>query len=272
MADAMATERLSGFLEDLQAKGRYTFTRDEVSAAMHLSKAALNVALFRTTRKGLTCALRKGFYVIVPPEYRARGILPPAHFVDDLMRYLERDYYAGLLSAAAMHGAAHKQPQEFHIVSGVPPLRTITSSGAVIRFFAKRNMPNTGVVEKKTDTGIIKLSSPELTSIDLVAFTKRVGGINRVVELLAELAPMMKPEDLGTIALRAGSVAVAQRLGYVLEVVLEQRILADALFDALGGHALFPAALLPGAGKPNRRRVGATRWRVDENVTIAADI
>ena len=266
------SDRLSDLVDSHQSRGRYVLTRKQALRALDVSDEALKKSARRLVAKRRLAVPRRGFFVIVPVEYREAGAPPPSWFIDDLMKFIGQPYYVGLLSAAALHGAAHQQPQEFHIISGVPPLRTITSSGAVIRFFAKRNMPDTGVVEKKTDTGIIKLSSPELTSIDLVAFTKRVGGINRVVDLLSELAPMMMPEDLGTVALRAGSIAVAQRLGYVLEVILEHRILADALFDALGGHALFPVALVPGARKLSRKRAGSTRWHVDENATIAADI
>jgi predicted transcriptional regulator of viral defense system len=60
--------------------------------------------------------IREGFYVIVPLEYASSGILPPEWFIDELMKFLRQPYYVGLLSAAAIHGAAHQQPQEFHVV------------------------------------------------------------------------------------------------------------------------------------------------------------
>lgn len=33
------------------------------------------------------------------------------------MKFLGQPYYVGLLSAAALHGAAHHQPQEFQVVT-----------------------------------------------------------------------------------------------------------------------------------------------------------
>ena len=114
--------------------GYYTFTLDDVRQALNRSDSAVKASLFRIVKKGLAVSLRKEFYVIVPPEYRVRGIIPPVLFIDDLMVYLDRKYYVGLLSAAALHGAAHQQPQDFFIVTSIPALRPISAKGAKINF------------------------------------------------------------------------------------------------------------------------------------------
>ena len=258
------------FVEGLQSEGRHTFTLADVRKALVRSDSAAKAALFRIARKGLVVALRRGFYVIVPPEYRVRGISPSVLFVDDLMRYLGRSYYAGLLSAAALHGAGHQQPQEFHVVSGIPSLRSITSRGARIRFFARRSMPVKGIEEKKTDTGIIKLSSPELTAIDLVVFEKRIGGINRVAEVLVELADRMRPGKLGELAATACPVSAVQRLGYLLETSIGAAQLADVLFKVLQIRPFFPVSLCSGGDAPAQST--KNRWKVRVNVSVDIDI
>ena len=58
----------------------------------------------------------KGFYTIVPPEYRTAGCIPPEQFIPDLMDYLGEAYYAGLLSVSEYHGAAHHGDLESTIV------------------------------------------------------------------------------------------------------------------------------------------------------------
>lgn len=57
-----------------------------------------------------------GFYVIVPPEYRSSGCLPADQLIPAVMERLGLPYYAGLLSAAQYHGAAHHRPQEFQVM------------------------------------------------------------------------------------------------------------------------------------------------------------
>jgi hypothetical protein len=41
-------------------------------------------------------------------------MLPVYLFADDLMKSLKKNYYLGLYSAAAIHGAGHQQPMESH--------------------------------------------------------------------------------------------------------------------------------------------------------------
>src|SRR3972149_8651136 len=146
------------FVADLQSKGRYTFTRDEAQKALSLSGLALKKSLERLSKKKSIVLVHRGFYVVVPLEYRARGILPPEWFVRDLMQFMERDYYVGLLSAAAIHGAAHQQPQEFHVV--IPrSQRDIQIGNLSIRFFKKAHLLSTPVIETKTSTGLDRKST-----------------------------------------------------------------------------------------------------------------
>ncbi|MCL4766883.1 MAG: hypothetical protein KJZ80_11655 [Hyphomicrobiaceae bacterium] len=56
------------------------------------------------------------------------------------MERAELPYYAGLLSAAQYHGAAHHRPQEFQVV--VAKARRPTSCGKVrVAFIARKNLP-----------------------------------------------------------------------------------------------------------------------------------
>ena len=116
---------LPAWVDDLQAQGRYTFTREEALAATGNTEIAVAASLRRLRKAGRIVSPRRGFHVIVPLEYRAAGAPPAEWFVDDLMRHLERPYYVGLLSAAALYGAAHHAPQVFQVVTDVP-IRPLT--------------------------------------------------------------------------------------------------------------------------------------------------
>jgi predicted transcriptional regulator of viral defense system len=107
---------IAEYVDDLQQKGRYTFTKAEARRAVRVSDTVLKLSLWRLAKKRRIALIREGFYVIVPLEYASSGILPPEWFIDELMKFLRQPYYVGLLSAAAIHGAAHQQPQEFHVV------------------------------------------------------------------------------------------------------------------------------------------------------------
>ena len=72
---------ITTFVEDLQTKGRYTFTQTEAMNADQRSDIALEAALRRLKQKGRIADPRRGFYVIVPMEYREAGC-PPARPCD----------------------------------------------------------------------------------------------------------------------------------------------------------------------------------------------
>ena len=104
------------FITDLIASGRYGLSSDEAAHALGTSAVATRAALRRLRQKGELAMPYKGFYVVVPPEFRNAGCLPAGHFRPSLMEHLGEKYYAGLLSAAEYHGAAHQRPQVFQVV------------------------------------------------------------------------------------------------------------------------------------------------------------
>ena len=123
---------MSIWVEQLQSRGRYTFTRTEAESGTGRSFVAAQSALRRMKQQQRIVSPRRGFYVIVPPEYRATGSPPASWFVDDLMHHLGQPYYVGLLSAAAIHGAAHQQPMVFQVVTN-KPTREMRAGKVIIR-------------------------------------------------------------------------------------------------------------------------------------------
>src|SRR6266705_5567746 len=103
------------YVTDLAASGRYHFLSADAQSALGVSHAAAKLALNRLAKQKAVASPARGFYVIVPPEYQALRCLPADQFIPDLMKRSEMSYYAGLLSAAQYHGAAHHRPQEFHV-------------------------------------------------------------------------------------------------------------------------------------------------------------
>src|SRR3546814_1865195 len=79
------------------------------------------------------------------------------------MKSLNKRYYIGLFSAAALHGAAHQQPMEYYVLTEKPALRDIKNEKLSINFYVKKDWSEDDIVQKKTDAGYINVSSPELT-------------------------------------------------------------------------------------------------------------
>src|ERR1700675_2517149 len=104
------------YIANLAAAGRYHFTIDEMGKALGISRNAAALALNRLSKQALVASPARGFYTIVPPEYKRLGSLPADQFLPALMEWRNARYYAGLLTAAQYHGAAHQRPQEFQVM------------------------------------------------------------------------------------------------------------------------------------------------------------
>ena len=178
----------------------------------------LKKAVRRLAARNRLAVPRRGFYVIVPAEYREAGAPPPSWFIDDLMSHLGRPYYVGILSAASIYGAAHQQPQEFQVVIDIPQ-RPMTAGRSRIRFLVKSQLKRTPIREIKTETGTMRVSTPEATAFDLLRYVRNSGGLNNVATVLADLAESIEGRMLVEAARADGEIAHAQRLGYMLDLV-----------------------------------------------------
>ncbi|NKB16225.1 MAG: hypothetical protein HC774_04055, partial [Sphingomonadales bacterium] len=125
----------------------------------------------RQQRRGHLIRPRSGFYAIVPPQYLAQGAPPPSWYIDDLMRHESKPYYVGLLKAAELHGATHHAVMEFQIVTD-RQLPRIRAGRSFIAFYFRKDIQAVlpAVESRKTDTGSMKISSVELTALDLVRY------------------------------------------------------------------------------------------------------
>jgi len=259
---------LAEFVDGLQASGRYCFDRQEAMAALGSSGPVLKKAVMRLAAKGRLIAPKRGFYVIVPIEYRSAGAPPPTWFIDDLMRKLGRAYYVGLLSAAGLHGAAHQQAQEFQIMTDIP-VRPVLAGRARIRFLTKRCHQQTPTLEMKTPTGRILVSTPEATAVDLLRYAAAAGGLSNVATVLAELAERLDASLLAKAAADGAEIVFAQRLGYLLDQIGEGKR-AAALAALIAERKPRSVALRP--GRSTRGGPVDRRWGVIVNERIEVDL
>ncbi|MBI3683305.1 MAG: type IV toxin-antitoxin system AbiEi family antitoxin [Acidobacteria bacterium] len=257
----------SDFVDRLQASGRYTFHREEARAALGVSEIALQSAARRLAAKGRICAPRRGFYVMVPVEYSQSGAPPPSWFIDDLMKFHQHPYYVGLLSAAALHGAAHQQPQEFQVATDTT-LRPITVGRSRIRFFLKRHLAETPTTEVKTETGAMRVSTPEATALDLVRYVAIAGQLGNVATVLSELSEKINPERLVKAAQAEVELSVVQRLGFLLEHSASSGVAAP-LAEWLATKRPRPVPLRP-ERKPKVSEKDP-RWQILVNERVEAD-
>jgi len=263
---------VQSWVENIQSLGKYAFSLSLLQTELPgISDIAVKSALSRLTKKGLVVSIHKRYYLIIPPQYKSKGILPPGLYLDALMKALKRPYYLALLNAATYHGASHQQPQEFFVVTNFPVLRTTLKKGIKVNYISKKELPDKLLAIKKTAAGYLKISNPILTATDLIQYEKRVGGINRVATVLSELAEAIKPEAFDDYLLQNIPVTALQRLGYLLDKVFDKQALANALYKKLMDNniSFYRVALKPSA--PIKGFSADEKWKIIINTTIEID-
>lgn len=255
----------------LLAKGRHWVTSQQAATLLAMPLAHVSPSLARWREKGLLFSPTKGVYVPIPPEYRSWGAIPASHFIDPLMRHLGHEYYVCLLTAAEAHGFAHQRPQQFQVMTsarlrdrsfGRVQLSFVTSSGAGSRPTIARNTP----------TGTLRVSTPEVTALDLVSRPLNSGGLSNVATILAEMVQeaALDLDQLADVA-TTYPVSVSQRAGWLLEFVATEAgttIDTDALHNVAGKRGT-PAPLE--AHGPRRGPLDE-RWNVIVNGPVEPDL
>jgi predicted transcriptional regulator of viral defense system len=267
MKSAGPPPRARQFIEGLAARGQYLFDSVEAKTALGISIPAVNAALSRLANQGAITSPARGFYVIVPPEYRSIRCLPADQFLPSLMDRLGLRYYVGLLTAAQYHGAAHQRPQEFQVF--LERNRRALDCGKVrIRFLVRKRLRDVPTQKFNTPRGPLLISTPEATALDLVGYQARAGGLDQVATVLSELAEKLDAGKLATAAANA-PVPWAQRLGYLLERVGAGEK-ATALKTYVLAHAYDAAPLVPNA--PRARAIRDEDWKLYVNADVTPEL
>jgi predicted transcriptional regulator of viral defense system len=259
---------LPSWVDAQQAQGVYFFTREGALKAIAFSEAAFKQAAARLARKRRVVRVHGGFFIIVPLEYAATGVVPPEWFIADLIGYIGQPFYVGLLSASVLHGAAHQQPQQFQVVT-TRPLREIRIKNQSIRFFVKTGFEKTPKSQVKVQTGYIPVSTPEATTLDLLRYARSIGGLDRVYTVFQELGEKVDPAKLLAAVKADGNLTYARRAGWLLEKAGFEKAV-EKLADWLAKKQLIPVKLDPGQDAKAASR--DDRWGVLVNTIVEGDL
>ena len=259
----------SEWVNDRELHGQMTFSVAEISREFaSMSPKGLKTEISRMVVRGRIQSVYRGFYVIVPVQYRLKGIVPPSYYIDELMAHLGRPYYIGLLSAAAVHGAGHQRAMQTQVVT-IPPQLNVSGRNAQIDWNYRQTIPKELLLTRNAEMGVIHYSSAELTAFDIVQFAGHIGGYQRAATVLAELVESVDMGKMSTV-FSYTTVPTIQRLGYLLEQVLDEKEKADALFAVLREKKHWNTVSL-NPQIPKRDGAPSNRWHVNGNVEIEVD-
>lgn len=264
---------IRNWIYERSISGLSSFSYEEVRNAFpNLSEQVISNELYRLASQKVLTSPYKRFYVIIPPHYAAKGVVPPYYYIDHLMRYLNKPYYMSLLSAGELLGAAHQRPQKFYVTTEFPSFQSSQKKNSLLVWQFRKRIPHSFLQSKNTETGTVKFSNPEMTAIDLVQYARSIGGLSRAATVLMELVEVMDVSKFTEEILEYTTVSTLQRLGFMLEHVIMEQTLADGLYDLLvrsgKRFGYVPLSHLADCGDDVERN---NRWKILINTQIELD-
>ncbi|MCF8222783.1 MAG: type IV toxin-antitoxin system AbiEi family antitoxin [Bacteroidales bacterium] len=256
-------------IDELLSHEEYSFSWNEIIQKSNKTEVALRREISRLVEKGMIINLRKEFYLILPPRYKKLGILPIELYVDKLFKYLHKDYYLALFSAAKFHGASHQQIQKNYIITDLPPVLKVSRKNIIIDFFHISNWPNKNIIKKKSDAGYFNVSSPALTMVDIVHHHRKLGGLNRTFTVLEELIEELTVNDIKDLLSWYPYKSTIQRTGYLMEELLADKYLINVFYKSLNKSSFYQIPLSP---QKELSGIINSKWKVDENVELSSDL
>ena len=260
------TMKLQELIEEFQASGRYCFTVPEALKRAGSTKPAFQRALRRLELKQHILGLRKGFYVIIPVEYRKSGIIGPQLFIDPLMKHLGLPYYVGLLSACDIYGASHQKPMVFQVMT-IRNERVIQKKGLKIKFYKKNRLSTFGYHKQQTMAGEFNLLTPEKSILDFIAYPFFSSGLDNITTILSDLIAKLDEKKFIKTIKEDSTIPLAhlQRIGYLLDLVDKSSITEELYKFIQKQHPQITPL------RPDRNWRGAphnNRWNVAVNAEV----
>lgn len=260
---------LSEYIREKEIRGRVTFTINDVREAISLSDNTILNELQRQVARGRIQIPYRGFYVIVPPQYALNGVIPPTYYIHNLMKAVGKPYYVCLLSAAEYYGAAHQRAMKTQVMTVGPRLKP-SGKNNLLHWNYRQVIPQELLLQKNVEMGTMLYSSAELTAVDLVQFASHIGGYQRAATVLAEL---MESVDIGRMeaVMPYTTVATIQRLGCLMEFVLEEQEKADEMHRLLKSVAHNWKSIVMDNSRERNDASASNRWHVNMNTDIEID-
>jgi len=251
----------------LLKRGSIIARAEDLTSALDVSPAWAKNILSKLARHGAAQRVGRGKYVPIPADVmygRKSYVADPLVFVSELMKKTE--YYVAYHSAAHVHGLTEQM--SFKTVAAVlQQMRPIAIGNISLNFVNLKRSRFFGYEEIKYLDVILNVSDLEKTVVDCVDRPELCGGIPEVVRTFSNAfgTGRVNWQRLVSYVKRFRSRAVAQRLGFIIEYLEEEkkiRVEPEILDDLqhLTGSKIYPLDV-----KALRKGEISKKWKILNN-------
>lgn len=210
--------QMAKLLMALYDSGQTTFTNADAVRITGLKSALVSSLLHKAAKRGLVSRLKRGLFVIVPPELGTSIEYSGNPYL--VARYLvgSAPYYLSHASAMELHRMV-TQPQFVVFVSSTKRIANQTVHGTQFRLVLLKHSHFFGTMKHwVTKQESIEISDLERTIIDGLRQPEYCGGVTDIAKGLWMRRADMKVKKLLEYATRLNIGSVKRRLGYLLEL------------------------------------------------------
>jgi predicted transcriptional regulator of viral defense system len=244
---------LSQVLNTFERSGKLNISIKDMRAALpEVSDEGLSKALYRQQQQGRLARLSRGsgHWLIVPLQHATSGAPPLEIWLDWYMsKTLDVPYYVGLLSAAESYGASPYAVMVTQVMVA-EKRRPISVGRHELQFHTRINIEKMPTQWHETPDGRFKVSTPELTVLDIIQREAMLGGMARVQSVLRGLWARCTRAGFRQTLDAVQSVPSAQRLGALMALDGQEKLLT-VVTRWLHGKTLRTVSLESGASADN---------------------
>lgn len=248
-------------LMQLNDEGLESFTIDDATRILGISRVAASNLLAKAARRGVVNRTKAGHYILVPFELGSEMVYAGNPYLVGNHLLKDRPHFVSHGSAMALHEMT-TQPQFVARFSAVNAPRDVVSNGVEYRFVSRKPDDMFGITDAwVTPQRKVPVSDLERTIIDGLREPSYVGGYAEVDKGAWLRRRDIDPGKLVQYALKLNNGAVVRRLGFLMDSLkigtnTHHHALKDKLTPVY--HLLDPVS--PKTGPY------ASRWRLQINV------
>jgi predicted transcriptional regulator of viral defense system len=252
----------------LLSHGISAVTTEELAVILGIPGNHVRQRMAPITKRNEIISPARGLWVPVPYEYRLWGAPEAIYYIDQMMGYLETDYYIGWLSAADILGASHHAPQVFQVAAS----KAVTNreiGRSRMQFYKRENVGALPIFRYKTQTGFVKVSSRAATMLSVANDMSIVSGPDNAANIIIELNET-EENFISEIAVCADKfpISALRRVGWILERFTDCEGL-DMLAE-ISQHSDVKLSKLSSYNSYSKRI--DKRWSLDINERIEPDV
>ena len=143
--------------------------------------------------KRMLCVTKGGWVPVM--QGHLSGTQPPFGYIDEMMGHLGHTYCLGYRSAADMYGASHFGCHVVQVITTARLRGRLLGTWPLV-FVTRPDLDRVPILTRPTGDSLAKVTSPEVTVLDLVARPDLAGGPSDAMTLIGELLRLVPSMEL----------------------------------------------------------------------------